>query len=74
MNDYDKLKQKFDIDVTKLQENCLHTEWQWMTYEWAPGHFAGSVKICLNCNKELARSGKYLGLTNWPKNTELDNL
>lgn len=72
MNDYERLKKQFDKNVTELQERCPHTEWQWMVYEWAPAHASGSVKVCLNCNKHLAKSNKFLGYTNWPKNTELE--
>jgi len=53
MGEYDKLRKEFELKVKRLQASCEHKEVEWMDYMWAPGHFAGKVKVCLNCNKIL---------------------
>ena len=50
---YKKLKEEFDQKVKELQEKCPHTNTGWMGYMWAPGHFGGTAKICLDCQKIL---------------------
>ena len=51
-----QLREKFEIDLAKLQEDCKHEESEWMPSELAPGHIFGSVKICNICEKVMERS------------------
>jgi len=56
IHNYEELKDKFTRDVAILQANCEHRPSEWMQYMWAPGHSAGQVKVCLDCNKILKSS------------------
>lgn len=51
-----ELRDKFEIDLFELQSKCPHLESGWMEHHWAPGHVAGLVRVCLNCEKTLERS------------------
>ncbi len=48
-----ELREKFELDLKELQDNCSHDESDWMPYMWAPGHFGNDVKVCKNCEKIL---------------------
>lgn len=48
-----KLREEFEIKLKELQDNCPHTDIHWLPYMWAPGHFAGEVKVCQRCEKIL---------------------
>lgn len=50
-----ELRNKLEIDIMYLQNRCPHEESEWMVNEYAPGHTAGVVKVCLNCEKILER-------------------
>jgi hypothetical protein len=53
MNEYQKLRAKFDKDVKELRDNCPHTELSEPgEVYWAIGHSAGySSRVCLRCAK-----------------------
>ena len=53
MSEAKKLRDKFNADLAKLQEECDHLESSWMPYMWAPGHFSGDVLVCSRCQKIL---------------------
>jgi len=39
-------------EISTLQLNCKHKDLSnWMSYEWAPGHSSGLVKVCNTCDK-----------------------
>ena len=55
MSEYKKLKQKFDEDVRKLRENCLHEKLsEPVEVYWAIAHSAGySSRLCEYCGKRM---------------------
>lgn len=54
MTTYKQLKDEFDSNVEKLQENCEHKSLTpWTGKMWAPGHFSSSSsRFCKLCNKQ----------------------
>jgi DNA-directed RNA polymerase subunit RPC12/RpoP len=48
-----ELRDRYELDLEKLQNKCKHTEISdWMEHWWAPAHYSGyTVKICNICNK-----------------------
>lgn len=52
-----QLRAKFETDLSFLQAQCEHNKSEWMASEFAPGHTAGSVMVCLNCEKVMERDG-----------------
>jgi hypothetical protein len=55
-SEYDKLRDKFDSDVKKLQDSCPHKKTQVTEFFWAPGHSSGTGRICLRCHKRLDKA------------------
>lgn len=55
MSEYRKLKEEFEQNVKKLQENCEHEELtDWKHRMWAPGHYTNTeVKMCKRCGKTV---------------------
>jgi hypothetical protein len=54
-----QMRQRHEAEITELQANCEHSIWSdWMSYMWAPGHYAGEVKTCMHCGKIMANSLK----------------
>lgn len=53
MNKAAELRQDYENKLAKLQASCPHKETKIMPYMWAPGHFGGDVKVCLECDKIL---------------------
>lgn len=49
------LREKFNADLAKLQEECEHPGANWMDNAWAPGHIWGRVLVCDVCEKILDR-------------------
>ena len=50
---YKKLEKAFEKEVKELQKNCPHKKTKWFDNMYAPGHFNGTVLVCLRCNKRL---------------------
>jgi hypothetical protein len=52
-----ELKDKYDADLTKLQESCKHEHIKYNLREmWAPGHYSpGTVDQCEDCWKIVRR-------------------
>jgi hypothetical protein len=48
-----ELRDKFEKDLKELQDNCPHTDSEWMPFMWAPGHFGPKVRVCGECDKIL---------------------
>ena len=48
-----QLREKFDLELKHLQENCPHIKSIITAYLWAPGHSNGKIKVCLECEKIL---------------------
>lgn len=49
-----ELRKEFRQKLNALQDSCGHEETEWMCYEWAVGHWNGTmVLICKRCEKEL---------------------
>jgi hypothetical protein len=42
-------------EITDYQEACPHQASTVMPFSWAPGHYAGDVRVCDRCNKILER-------------------
>lgn len=47
------LRDKFEEDLKALQNICPHLEVEELPYMCAPGHFAGTVIICKQCEKVM---------------------
>ena len=58
MSEAKKLREEFETKLKTLQDDCPHTQSEWMDYMWAPGHFGGKVQVCLRCEKTLEEAGK----------------
>ena len=53
-----ELRDQFDIDLKKLQEECLHLETGWAEESWAIGHMTGrQIRYCKVCEKHLEYKG-----------------
>ena len=52
----EQLRNQFESDLKNLQDHCPHDKSEWMLDSWAPGHFHGEVKVCLNCEKVMERN------------------
>ena len=48
-----ELRDKFEADLKKLQDDCPHKEVEKIPYMWSPGHNSGDCIVCLECNKIL---------------------
>lgn len=48
-----ELRDKFEADLKALQDRCLHEKTENMLNEFAPGHYNGTVEVCLNCDKVI---------------------
>lgn len=49
-----QLKDKYEADLKKLQDNCTHEKTTQMEYHFAPGHFSGTmVDVCDFCWKTI---------------------
>jgi hypothetical protein len=58
MNDYEKLREKFNADVAELQNiRCSHKDISdWQQEYWALAHSTGKqIKVCLNCFKVVEK-------------------
>jgi len=52
-----ELRDELERKLEELRKFCPHDEVSdWMDYMWAPGHFAGQVRICKRCEKILEES------------------
>lgn len=54
-SEWDKLRDKYNEDVDKLQNSCSHSETEFVEFQWAPGHIDGIYKVCKRCHKRLDR-------------------
>lgn len=50
-----QLRDKFEEELAKLQADCLHENITEMPYSYAPGHFAGMVNVCDECDKIIKK-------------------
>ena len=53
MKTYKELKTEFDHKVARLQKHCPHEQTEWLYSVGLGG--GGKVKVCLRCEKVLAR-------------------
>ena len=52
MENIEQMRKRHETEIKALEKGCHHTRLsKWMDYAWAPGHFAGRVKVCENCGK-----------------------
>ena len=46
------MRERHEQEIRDFQDNCPHpAPSEWLPFMWAPGHFAGEVKVCLRCEK-----------------------
>ena len=51
-----RMRDRHEREIAELRANCSHIELtNWIDYMWAPGHFAGKVKCCVNCGETIER-------------------
>ena len=55
MSEAKKLRDKFEKELSELQDSCEHPSSTWMDWAWAPGHIWGRVRVCDRCEKVLER-------------------
>ena len=54
-----QMRRRHEKEIKALEKGCSHKKLSgWMDYAWAPGHFAGRVKVCENCGKIIERDNK----------------
>lgn len=59
MENIDQMTKRHEAEKEALEKGCSHTKLsKWMDYAWAPGHFAGRVKVCENCGKIIKSDKK----------------
>lgn len=57
MGKIEEMRQRHQREIETLQRNCKHEEVsEWMPEQWAPGHFCGYVRVCMNCSKVIERA------------------
>ncbi len=58
MENIEEMIERHEREKKELQASCKHENISdWMLYMWAPGHFNGEVKACLDCNKQVETRG-----------------
>jgi len=51
-----QMRDRHEREIAELRANCSHIELtNWIDYMWAPGHFAGKVRCCVNCGEVRER-------------------
>jgi len=59
MEDIHQMRKRQKKEIKVLQEGCFHEKLSpWMDYAWAPGHFAGRVKVCNKCGRIIEQDNK----------------
>jgi hypothetical protein len=55
MSKIQELKEKHKTEIEALQKSCPHIKYQWLPFQWAPGHYDGEVLVCEECEKILEK-------------------
>lgn len=77
-SEWDKLRDKYDSDVQKLQNTCPHKKTRVIEFFWAPGHSSGKGVMCLRCHKRLkcqkCKHDRHFGICNYVDYVGMNNL
>lgn len=65
-----QMVRRHEKEITELQKKCPHKKISdWIDFMWAPGHFAGQVKVCEFCGKKIEHSEVSLPNIEWKTST-----
>jgi len=59
MSEAKKLRDKFNLDLATLQEECPHSESSWKDEMWDIGYLVTGVLVCNRCGKILERESVF---------------